>query len=262
MSEGCGRTVRRSSAHRAPRRCTAVVRGPSAGNIDKALEQYQTALSLAEATDSIGLQCRACCCIGVPRPHGVQGAGRARRVLQASSSAGLGLGAVCEGGTRSDSECQSLCCRTNGTRPHRACGARAPRGIWGGLQRGMGVSGAVNVAGETSRFTLAPEFPTQNPEVSAELAPVAQLHRACKALHTTTFLGVSAEFCHTKRGASTEVPAAKFTTANLTGPATPPPRPCKRVELNSGVCRREGSGTCAWHGRTYVNWIVRDRAWE
>ena len=41
---------------------------------------------------------------------------------------------------------------------------------------------------------LAAEFPTQNPGASATLAPAAKLHRAWKALHTTTFLGVSVKF--------------------------------------------------------------------
>ena len=83
--------------------------------------------------------------------------------------------------------------------------------------------GAVNFVWEISRFKLAAKFRTQNPGASAKLEPAAKLHRACKALQTTTFLGVSAKCTTQNPGASTNFPAAKFTTANLFWHAIPPP---------------------------------------
>ena len=55
------------------------------------------------------------------------------------------------------------------------------------------------------------------------MAPVAKLHQPCTALHTTTFLGVSAQLTTQNGGASAKFPAAKFTTAHLTWHGTPPP---------------------------------------
>ena len=60
----------------------------------------------------------------------------------------------------------------------------------------------VNFVWEISRFKVAAKFPTQNPGSCTKLAPVAELHQACKALHTTTFLGVSAKCTTQKPGAS------------------------------------------------------------
>ena len=54
---------------------------------------------------------------------------------------------------------------------------------------------------------------------------MAKLHRARKAvLHTTTFLGVSANFTTQNPGVSVKIPTAKFTTANLSWHYPPPPR--------------------------------------
>ena len=44
---------------------------------------------------------------------------------------------------------------------------------------------------------------------------MAKLHQACKAPHTTTFLGVTANLTPQNPGASAKFPAAKFTLANL-----------------------------------------------
>ena len=46
-----------------------------------------------------------------------------------------------------------------------------------------------------------------------------------KTIHTTTFLGVSAKYTTQNSGASAKFPPVKFTIANLTWHAPPPP-PC------------------------------------
>ena len=63
----------------------------------------------------------------------------------------------------------------------------------------------------------------QSPGASAKLAPVAKLLQACKALHTTAFLGVSAKFTAQNPGAAAKFPAAQFPTANLTWHGILPP---------------------------------------
>ena len=73
-----------------------------------------------------------------------------------------------------------------------------------------------------SRFKLATKFP----ERPAKLAPVAKLHRACTALHTTAFLGVSAKFTTQNTGASVKFPAVKFTTSDLAWHGIPPEPLC------------------------------------
>ena len=73
------------------------------------------------------------------------------------------------------------------------------------------------------RISNWPRISHTKSRVSAKLVPVAKLHRACKALHTTTFLGVSAKVTTQNPGASAKFPAAKFTTANLTWHETPLP---------------------------------------
>ena len=90
------------------------------------------------------------------------------------------------------------------------------------VARGVGgISGAVNFVWEIARFKLAAKFPKQSPGASA----VAKVIRACKALHTATFLGVSPKFpTHNPEG-SAKFLAAKFTTANLTWPEIPPTTP-------------------------------------
>ena len=57
------------------------------------------------------------------------------------------------------------------------------------------------------------------------VAPAAKPHRACKALHATTFLGGSADFAAQTPGASAKFPAAKFSTANLFSHEAPCPPP-------------------------------------
>ena len=64
---------------------------------------------------------------------------------------------------------------------------------------------------------------------------MAKLHRARKALHTTTFLGVSAKFTTQNPGVPAKFPTAKFTTANLIWHETPP-RP--RVGVLSLIFKR------------------------
>ena len=98
---------------------------------------------------------------------------------------------------------------------------------------GGGASGAVNFVWGISRFKLAAKFPTQIAGCSGKLAPMAKLHRGCKARHTTTFLGVSGNFAAQNPGAFAKISATKLTTANLTWHEPPPPRPPASVEHHS-----------------------------
>ena len=85
--------------------------------------------------------------------------------------------------------------------------------------RGEGDFGAVEFVWGISRFKSAAISHTN----SAKWAPAAKLHRACKALHSTTCLGVPAKLTTQNPGA--KFPAAKFATANLTWHEIPPPPP-------------------------------------
>ena len=64
------------------------------------------------------------------------------------------------------------------------------------------ISGAVNFGWEIARLKLAAKRPTRDPGPSA----VANLHRACKALHTTPFLGASTNFPPQNPGAFRKSP--------------------------------------------------------
>ena len=106
----------------------------------------------------------------------------------------------------------------------------------GVLTQGGGgwISGAVNVVWEILRFKLAAKVPTQNPERSA----IGTCGSAPPSLHTTTFLGVSANVTAQNRGASSKFPAAKLTTSDLTWHAPPPPRiatPRLQVEVRPRI---------------------------
>ena len=87
------------------------------------------------------------------------------------------------------------------------------RGIQGGVDFMPSQIRGENFVWAIWRFKLAMKFPTRNPTASAKLAPVAQLHRACKALHTGTFLGVSLKFTTQNPWASAEFDCSR----------TPPP---------------------------------------
>ena len=71
--------------------------------------------------------------------------------------------------------------------------------------RGGVISGSLNFVWELSRFKLAAKFPNQNPK----------LHRAHKARHITTFLGVSARFATQNPGVTAKFLTAKFTLGEI-----------------------------------------------
>ena len=110
---------------------------------------------------------------------------------------------------------------------HPAFSAHGRGGDFGGSQLVWGVL-AFQIGRKTSQ---------QNPGPCAKLVPVAKLHPACKALHSATFLGVSAKL---DPRASAKFPAAKFTTANLTWHELPPPPPLLCLIQHTGPHGHDG----------------------
>ena len=102
---------------------------------------------------------------------------------------------------------------------------------------------------------------------------MAKLHRARNALHTTTFLGVSAKFTTQSPGVSAKFPAAKLTTTKLTSHQIPPSH-CitfsvtgitrSTAEVEGGEVKRSSHahlmseivGSSERHVHTDCNWLL------